>query len=205
MSQSRIVPSKLPERSCLPLGEIATRRMSLVCPRNLRTSFPVVKSQSWRDASTAPFSSKELPPPVIACLPSAVKATVQARPPFWTSRLRNSLPVSTSHERAMPSLQADRACLPSGEKATSQTVWPCPANDRSSLPVSRSQARIVRSPLPVRARLPSADMATLLISPWCPLISRKSSPFSRFQYRSALSQQAESARLPSALMATPLT
>src|SRR3954453_3999741 len=68
-----------------------------------------------------------------------------------------------------PSMPAEAACRPPGERATPSTRSVCPVKAASSCPRATSQRRTVRSLPPETARLPSGEQATPLTpSVWPP-------------------------------------
>src|SRR5262249_33828305 len=75
------------------------------------------------------------------------------------SKVRSSRPFAVSHRSALPSMLADRARDPSGEKATEWTHRE-PAKVCSSRPVVASQSLTVPSLLPASTRAPFIDSAT---------------------------------------------
>src|SRR5262249_32258863 len=89
---------------------------------------------------------------VTACLPSGRNAACETGL-SWSSRLCNSLPVATSHTRAVLSYAPDTSRLPSPEKATAWQPSPLPP---LALDGARARGAALRlpphPPQPVAAR-----------------------------------------------------
>src|SRR6476661_6054950 len=107
MSQSRTVPSRLPEASRVPSGENATVYTFPVCPRRVVSSCPVAASQSLIVWSCEP---------VARMAPSGEKATAATQPscPSRVARSRSeatfqSLAVRGVGHRDDPVTVADEA------------------------------------------------------------------------------------------------
>ena len=85
-----------------------------------------------------------VPEPVASVRPSGLKAT-EFTPPSWPRSTAISLPVATSHSRAVLSPEPVTIVRPSGLKATDYTPsWP--RRTAISLPVATSHSRAVLSP-----------------------------------------------------------
>ncbi len=76
------------------------------------------------------------------------------------SKRARGAPVAASHTRTSPLLAPVTIRVPSGTKATSVSVLPCPASTTASRPVAASQTRAVSSTAAETTSVPSGENAT---------------------------------------------
>src|ERR1700734_4565880 len=90
---------------------------------------------------------------------AGLKATPIVAPASFQMTSRN-VPVSTFHNRTVPSSLAVAKVFPSGENATQFTSPVCPERTTFSFPVATSQTQAVLSSEPVATKRPLAEKAT---------------------------------------------
>src|SRR5262249_8111068 len=119
---SRLVSASIPEEETarrMPSGLKHTPLTGPVCPRRVRTSFPVWASHTF----TSQGLSGTSPPEALARrLPSALKHT-ELTECLCPVRVSNSWPVWASHTFTVLSAQALARQRPSGLKSTGSTMW----------------------------------------------------------------------------------
>ena len=152
MSQTRRVPSLLPEIACSLSGLIITLETPYACPLRMRRHRPVSRSQTRRSLSSPPETTRR---------PSGLMLTLMTQP-LCPSRVRRHWPVSRFQTRRVWSSLPEIARPPSGLTLTPLTLPLCPSSVRRHWPVSMSQIRRVLSQLAETTRRPSEVTSMLL-------------------------------------------
>src|SRR5262249_30345191 len=148
--------------------------------------------------------------PTARVLLVALNATALAAS-LHPGRVTHSLLSPRSHSLTVPSQLPEVRVLPSGLKATEETVSACPFSSVSVCSLARfhnfsSPGLPGDTPPPAEARaLPSGLNATEVTEPKCPLSESSSRPWATSHNRTVWSLPPETRILPSGLNATALT